>query len=249
MLYIGLCLVVLSACAINPAEQNNAGNDLYSRGEYAEAIVAYQLAQVNNPDQPEAYYNDASALSRSGRVQLALAALEQVLKTADDVLAADAYHNIGNIYFEMALYADAVKAYRESLLLRSDDQETRHNYELALQRLPTETPPPQEAEAEPEEGESDPEATPTPEPSGQDQQTQTPTPSAAEPEETEESGSGEGDTAKATTTPSSPTPNPDGSLTIEDAERILDAVQQDQQTLHEYLDQAISPVPPSEKDW
>ncbi|MBZ0294950.1 MAG: tetratricopeptide repeat protein [Anaerolineae bacterium] len=246
---LGLSLVMIAACAVNPAERNNAGNDLYNRGDYAEAVEAYQAAQVNDPDRPEAYYNDASALSQSGRMQSAIAALEQALKTADDGLAAQAYYNLGNVYFEMALYADAVTAYREALLLRPDDAEARFNYELALQRLPTATPPPQELETDPEEDESEPEVTPTPNPSGQDQPSPTPSPSEGEPEETAEPEEGDGDVTTATVTPSTPTPNPNGSLTIEDAERILDAVQQDQQTLREYLEEAVSPVPPSAKDW
>lgn len=229
-------VLILASCASHPAERNNAGNDLYDRGAYNDAVQAYQIAQVNDPDRPEAYYNAASALSSSGRVQVAIAALEQALKTADEDLAAQAYHNLGNIYFGMALYADALAAYREALLLRPDDADTRYNYELTLLRLPT--PPPNDTE--PEEDEAEP--TPTAESNdGDEPQTATPTPAESATPEPEQGES-------STPTPSTPTPNPNSELSVEDAERILDAIQQDQKTLREFLN-STTIAPTVEKDW
>ena len=226
--------LALTSCEVNPAERNNAGNDLYDQGNYADAVNAYQAAQVAAPDAPEAYYNAGSALANTGRLQSAVEALDQALKTADPELATKAYYNLGNVYFDMAQYDKAIEAYREVLLREPDDADARHNYELALSRLPTVTP--EEQTEEPTQ-----EATPTNDPAGQGDSA-TPTPDNAQ------TPTPQGDESQ-NQNQSAPTPAPEGTLSVEDAERILDAVQQDQQTLREYLERLAAPVQQSEKDW
>lgn len=233
-LLIVLIGVLLAACDVNAAERNNTGVSFYNQGNDEAALDAYQSAMVAAPDQPEAYFNAGSALSNVGRVQTAEAALHQALKTADEDLTAKAYYNLGNIYFDMAQYQQAVDAYRETLLLRPDDENARYNYELALRRLAT--PPPQEDNQQDEqESEAGPTPTPTPDPGGN------------EPEETGEpqgeSPSGEGEES------GTPTPQSDGPLTMEQAEQLLDAVQQNQETLGEYSDRTVPQVETPERDW
>jgi tetratricopeptide (TPR) repeat protein len=226
-----LAFLFLTSCEVNPAERNNAGNTLYEQKEYTEAVNAYQAAQVAAPDAPEAYYNAASALAGTGRLQSAVAALEQALKTSDSDLTVKAYYNLGNVYFDLAQYDKAVEAYREALLRQPDDQDARHNYELALSRLPTPTP---------EDRSPDPQPTPTDNLGGQQESTptpdiiQTPTPQSEDNQSQETA---------------IPTPLPGGTLSVEDAERILDAVQHNQRTLREYLERFTIPVQPSGKDW
>jgi Ca-activated chloride channel homolog len=228
---IVLAFLLLSGCEVNPAERNNAGNTLYEQEGYADAVNTYQAAQVAAPDAPESYYNAASALANTGRLESAVEALEQALKTADAELTTKAYYNLGNVYFDMAQYDKAIEAYREVLLRQPDDEDARHNYELALSRLPTQTP---------EDQSPDPEATPTNNPGGQ--QDSTPTPDMAQ-TPTPQSEDGQNQESSV------PTPMPEGTLSVEDAERLLDAVQQNQRTLREYLERFTTPVQPSDKDW
>lgn len=229
---LALFILLLASCEVHPAERNNAGNALYEQGGYADAVNAYQAAQVAAPDAPESYYNAASALANSGRLQSAVEALEQALKTADEVLTTKAYYNLGNVYFDMAQYDKAIEAYREVLLRQPDDEDARHNYELALSRLPTPTP----------EEQSPQESTPTPtnNPGGQQESTPTPDLSQTPTPQNNENQNQES---------SAPTPMPEGTLSVEDAERLLDAVQQNQRTLREYLERFAAPVQSSEKDW
>src|SRR5690349_20722017 len=87
-------LFLLSGCGANPAERNNAGNDLTVNGAYGEAVNAYQVAQVLNPDAPIPYYNAGVALARNEDLEAAALALEQALKTSDDDLIKQAYYNL-----------------------------------------------------------------------------------------------------------------------------------------------------------
>jgi Ca-activated chloride channel family protein len=226
-----LAFLMLASCEVNPAERNNAGNSLYEQERYVDAVNAYQAAQVVAPDAPESYYNAASALANTGRLGSAVEALEQALKTADEELTTKAYYNLGNVYFDMAQYDKAIESYRKVLLRRPDDEDARYNYELALSRLPTPTPDEQSPDAQPSPtrnagGQED--STPTPD------VVQTPTPQGDEGQNRESFA---------------PTPMPAGTLSVEDAERLLDAIQQNQRTLREYLERFASPVQSSEKDW
>lgn len=243
---LGLALV-LSGCDVNPVERNNAGNALYLAGEHEAAVLAYQAAQVAAPDEPAPYYNVGGALSEDGELEQAVLALQQALKSADEDLSAKAYHNLGNVYYQMARYDDAVLAYREALLLRPDDEDTRHNYELALGRVPTATPPPDEQRSQPEMDESDPEATPTNNPGMNDGPSPTPPPEQGPPDFTPTPLGGAGQAYGEE--PSTPVPLLHGPLSLEEAERRLDAVQQNQQTLQEYLEERATPSVINENDW
>jgi len=245
---IYLFVLLLSGFRVHPAERNNAGNALFQQGSHEAALRAYQIAQVNAPDEAEAYYNAAGSMMRTGRLRDALAALEQALKTADEALAIRAYYNLGNIYFELAQYGRAVEAYREALIRDPGDSDARHNHELALlRRLPTATPTLQEQQTNPEEDEADPDATPTSNPADQDGPTLTPPPdSLPEASQTPRTGFA-GDLESDAV--ASLTPAPGGSLSVEAIERQLDAIQENQQTLREFLLKAATPSPPNGKDW
>lgn len=244
---VWVMVFVLTGCDVNPVERNNAGNALYEQGEYEAAILAYQAAQVAAPDDPAPYYNVGGALLGDGQLEAATLALQQALKEADPDLSAKAYHNLGNVYYQMGAYAEAVLAYREALLLQPEDADTRHNYELALGRVPTATPPPSEQRSEPEMDETDPEATPTNNPGMNDGPSPTPPPEQGPPDFTPTPLGGEG--GELGEEPSTPVPLLHGPLSLEEAERRLDAVQQNQQTLQEYLEERATPSVINENDW
>ena len=243
-----LCMALILSFQVRSVERINTGNVLFQQGNYEAALRAYQVAQVNASDQPEAYYNAASSLVEMGRLRDALSALEQALKTANEELTAKAYYNLGNIYFELAQYERAVEVYREVLIRDPDDNDARHNYELALlRRLPSPTPTLQEQQTNPEEDETDPDVTPTSNPADQTGPTPTPPPeSLPDPAQPPQNGL-TGDLES--NIPTSPTPAAGGSLSVEEIERQLDAIQENQQTLREFLLKAATPAPSNGKDW
>lgn len=241
-------LLALVACGVNAAERNNAGNSLYAQQDYDGALQAYYAAQVAEPDLPVPYYNAAGPLSEQGELEAARASLEQALASADESLAQQAYYNLGNVYFNMAMYPEAITAYQNALLRRPDDDAARYNLELALSRLPTATPPPQEQETEPTQDEPDSTPTPTIQPESQQLPSPTPNTPTTQPDEPQptpspeegEDGDEPGDTLA---------PEEGGPMSIEAAEQLLDAVQQDQQTLREYLQGQATPSDSPEEDW
>lgn len=247
LLILMTCLAFSAACAANVAEQNAAGNRRYRAEDYEAALRAYQAAMVDAPDRPEAYYNAASALAGMEQFSLAVAALEQAIHTGDEGLIARAHYNLGNVYFLMGDFDRAAAAYQQTLLLNPDDDDARYNLELTLRRRLPATPTAIEQQTQPEMGETDPETTPTNEPAGQDGPTPTPPPQDITPEPSATPDSGE--QADAGDDPSTPVPRDGGEMTIEQAERLLDSVQQDQQALRQFLQQPASSGEPGERDW
>ncbi|MAS34202.1 MAG: hypothetical protein CL610_09350 [Anaerolineaceae bacterium] len=247
---VALWTIAALAISLHPqaGERNNTGNALYMNGDNTTALEAYYNAQVRAPDAPQAYYNAASALAGAGRLRDAADALEQALNTANPDMLLEIYFNLGNVYFEMARYDDAVTTYRQALQLDPNDQDVRYNYELALlRRIPTPTPTPQEQKTNPEEDDSDEAPTPTPNPSGQDASTPTPPPISPPDETATPEGGISGD--REDNLPSTPTPSAGGPLSVEDVERQLDAIKENQQTLREFLNHAATPSRPNIRDW
>lgn len=158
VVYLMMMVLLISGCDVDPAERLNAGNDRYFHEDYAGALAAYEAAQVAAPDVPEPYFNAASALVATGQYQRAAAALRQALKSGQPMLMAQAYYNLGNVYFVMSNFDEAVRAYQQALLLNPTDHDARYNLELALRRIP---PPEATPEATPTGTEGN---TPTPEP-------------------------------------------------------------------------------------
>jgi tetratricopeptide (TPR) repeat protein len=227
------------------AKHNSQGNAHYYSGDYEAALRSYQQAQVAEPDEAESYFNAASALVAQGDAGDAVDALKQALRTADDELAANAFYNLGNVYYETERYGQAVEAYKQALIRRPDDQQARYNLELALLNALEPTPTAQEQQTSPDMGETDPETTPTDQPGGFEGPTPTPPPQELEPSATPESGESPGGVDDSAT----PVPQPGGDMTAEQAERLLDQIQQEQQALMEFLQQVGSGGQPLEPDW
>ena len=244
---IGAMLMVLVVACASVAERNNGGNRHHDRGNFRQAITVYQGIMVANPDDPVAYYNMASSLAGLEIFERAVEALEQAIALADDDLIVDAYYNLGNVFFEQGLYLEAVNAYQQALLIDPNDDDARYNLELALQRYIPPSPTAIEQQTNPELGQSDPETTPTNEPGGFDGPTPTPPPmeSSPDPSQTPDTGDQSDFGIEAGT----PIPDDDGSMTIEQAEAILDVVQQDQETLNQFLEDETTSGEPADRDW
>lgn len=218
-----LVAVMLAGCDTDPAERLEAGNAHFQAGDYRDALGAYQAAQVAAPDWPEPYFNAGSALARLGEYEQAAATLNRAIAVGDPALAAKAYYNLGNVYFESGDYSAAARAYQGALLLNPEDHDARYNLELALRRISPPTPTPADEQPEPTAGE-----TPTDAP-GPAPTTETTTPTGA-----------------------APTPSPQplaGTLAPEEAEQLLDAAQRSQRTLREVLQRLTPQAEPLEKDW
>ena len=254
-LLAGVFAVTALGCGAAPERVNDSGHDLLDAGEYGAAAETYRKAQELAPDAGEPYYNAGNALYRSGDYGGAIQEYDEAIKRAEGVLLrADAQFNRGNAFFQMQEYPDAVNAFKEALRLEPDNEETRHNLELAMRLLPT--PEPQQGQ-EPDE---------SPEPGPQGQQLQ-PNEQGQQQDDQEQEPQEEGDQQDEQDVQQQDEEEQDGEpnqqereprpqtepITEDQARQLLEAMSNDAQTLQEQLQQVIVPRDPywvqSEFDW
>ena len=255
-LLAGVFAVTALGCGAAPERVNDSGHDLLDAGEYGAAAETYRKAQELAPDAGEPYYNAGNALYRSGDYGGAIQEYDEAIKRAEGVLLrADAQFNRGNAFFQMQEYPDAVDAFKEALRLEPDNEETRHNLELAMRLLPT--PEPQQGQEPDESQEPGPqgqEQEPQPNEQGQqqDDQEQEPQEEGDQQDEQEQDGQQQDEQdqdGEQSQQEREPRPQTEP-ITPEQAWRLLEAMSNDAQTLQERLQQPIvPPVPQSEFDW
>lgn len=131
LLFMLLCTLSVSA---QKEERKNIrqGNKLYENEQYTEAEIAYRKALEVNAHSPQSQMNLGNALYRQEKTQEALQQYQALTNDEENPeRQANAYHNMGNVLMQAQDYANAVKAYQQSLIKRPSDNETRYNLALA----------------------------------------------------------------------------------------------------------------------
>jgi len=246
------CGLFLFGCGTSAAERNNAGNRLSRQGNFGSALRAYQAAQVIEPDNALVYFNAANALADSNELEQAIAALQQAIARGDAPLIAAAYYNLGNIHFETGDYEAAIEAYRESLRNNPNNDDARYNLELANANRLQATPTAIEMQTNPEQQQANPTVPPTPNPGGQELPTPTPTPPESLPDPGPSPmfvGDDESGEASDENRPT-PVPRSEGEMSVEEAERLLEPVEADQERSSTFRDNYnLQGTLETDKDW
>lgn len=118
----------------------------YEQGDAAAALEQFEKVQERDPNEATLIYNQANCHYKLEEVEQARALLEKVLaQSSDAALLAKAHYNLGNCYFRQAAaqedpgqlqdvlktLQEAVKHYRQTLLIDAEDEEARRNIALA----------------------------------------------------------------------------------------------------------------------
>ncbi len=113
------------------------GNALLAEGKTAEALERYDAAARALPGRKAVHLNRGLALSRMGEEtsDQALQAFQLASDGAgDDAVRARALFNLANGFYKKEDYAEAVKLYKQSLMLAPGNKDAAWNLELAKQR-------------------------------------------------------------------------------------------------------------------
>ncbi len=134
---IGLVIVpLLGFTFLDPAaDRNRRGNLMFHEGRFEEALEYYREAQVENPDAPELRFNAGDAYFKKNAYKDALQEFGQALKSRDPSLLANAYYNMGNVHVRQQNLQQAADAYKRSLALRPDDLDAKVNLEWVLEKM------------------------------------------------------------------------------------------------------------------
>lgn len=132
-----ILLSVLALLAVGAAAQQyperrqvRKGNRAYEKGNYQDAAGRYMRALGAAPSSFEARYDLGNALYRQEMYDQAAQVQQQA--AADSLAApadrAHAFYNLGNTQFRQQKYAEALESYKNSLRLNPDDPQAKFNY-------------------------------------------------------------------------------------------------------------------------
>ena len=134
----GFLLVTGTACLAGSLsawpwsnEQRKAERELKA-GNLEKALRHYEMARLVEPDNPALDYNVGNVLHMGGRFPEAITEYAQALDGSDQKLAEMTHYNSGNTYYRMGDLEKAVSSYVKALLENPQDVDAKHNLEMAL---------------------------------------------------------------------------------------------------------------------
>ena len=113
----------------------NNGNEQYYAGEFEQALGSYKDALLDDPLNEKILFNEADALFKMEKYQEAREGYQKILATNDMDWADQTHFIIGNTYFMENKLPESIEAYKRSLELNPEDFDTKYNLELARARL------------------------------------------------------------------------------------------------------------------
>ena len=128
-------LVALPAPAQAGRSATEEGNRLYDEGRFAEAHDKYLEALREAPDSPTIRFNDGSALYQGEDYANALEAFRAAIESGDPRLLADAWYNAGNAFYRQGQLDESREAFEQALRARPSDIDAKHNLERVLERM------------------------------------------------------------------------------------------------------------------
>jgi len=228
---------ILAASSLNDARK---ANDAYRSGDYETAVRLYQQAIDNDPADARLYFNLGSALAQLGQADESVQAFEKAKELMDDPQQQSmADYNSGTLLSEAEMYDEAIDFFRDALRKNPNDADAKHNYEMSI-RKQLEQQQEQEQEQD-QDGESDDE-------DEQDQQQDQQQDQDQDQEEDHQDDQGDGSQDEQDPQDHE-MPQPD-EISNEEAENILNALDQlEREILENRKKEAEEPPSSNEKDW
>ena len=108
------------------------GNELFHKQDFEKAEVEYRKAADKKAESFEAAFNMADALYKQKKYEEALQQFTALAKQQTDrQRLGEIYHNIGNTLLAMEKTEESIEAYKESLRNRPASEQTKYNLEFA----------------------------------------------------------------------------------------------------------------------
>lgn len=131
-------IVLILAWGVSPvwAQQERKyireGNELFNKQDFEKAEVEYRKAAAKKENSFEATFNMADALYKQKKFDEALKQFSALAETEKDKKRlGEIYHNIGNTLLAMEKTNESIEAYKESLRNNPTSEATKYNLEFA----------------------------------------------------------------------------------------------------------------------
>ena len=132
------CWIISSQIVFAQSEKKliRDGNKLYEKKKFSDAEVAYRKSLNKNQKSKEGNFNLGDAYYKQGKFEEAVKQFESVnSQSADNKTKAAAMHNLGNSFIQSKKYQEGVDAYKQALKLNPKDEDTRYNLAYAQSML------------------------------------------------------------------------------------------------------------------
>ena len=128
-----LCFQLLEAQEVNVIVKD--GNDAYKKGDYKNAAEFYKKVLGKDAKNSTAKFNLANALQKQSNFTDAEKYYEEAADVNDAGFKAKALYNKGLSQVQQQKLTEAVEAFKQSLTLAPDDNDTRENLQRAINEL------------------------------------------------------------------------------------------------------------------
>lgn len=219
----------------NPAANDliEKGNTLYEEGKFGEAEVNYREGQTTGADPFISGFNLGDALFKQERYEEAAVAFQSLPNLTDDKKQkAAAYHNLGNSFLKAQKFQESVDAFKQSLRNNPRDLDTKYNLAYAKRMLQEQQEQQQQDQNQDKENKEDQEKKDQEQQQNQDQKQD-----ENKNEEQKQDQQQQQQDQKQEQQEQQEQPQPqENKISKEDAERMLDALNQDEKEIRDRLE-------------
>ena len=108
---------------------------LYQNGKYDKALEKMLSEQVKDPENLELKYNIANTHYRLNHFDEAMKSYADVALSGDKDLSFKAYYNSGNVAYRQGKLEEAISYYEHSLEIKPDDEDAKYNLDFVREEL------------------------------------------------------------------------------------------------------------------
>lgn len=140
MRQLGILIIISIMSAEVSAQHPNKllreGLAAYQKADYPTAVNKYNQAMGKEADKALSHYNLGAAYYKAGKADSAMMHWQTVATgQGNPGLQAKAWHNIGNAFVKQRNFEKAVDAYKRSLKINPDDEDTRYNLAYSQRQM------------------------------------------------------------------------------------------------------------------
>lgn len=111
------------------------GNELFTEEKFDEANNKYRDALLDDPESAEIHFNIGATQYKKKKYEEAIGEFEKSLSTDDILLQSKNYYNMGNTLYRMGKLPEAILAYTQALKYNPDDVDAKYNLEYVRKKL------------------------------------------------------------------------------------------------------------------
>ncbi len=216
------------------------GDQAYFEQNFEQAELNYRRA-LEQEKSTQGTYNLGNATYRQERFDEAIAHFKEAADGAnDDAGKSRAFHNLGNAHYQAGQFEESVEAYKNALRLNPGDLSTKQNLFRAIRKLPPPKPEQQPQQGDKQDNQEQQEQDQNQQ--NQNQQNQQPQPQ--DPNQSQDQSQPQEDQNQ----PAKQPPQQTQDLSKEEASKLLEIMDQEEQKVQEKLRKAGAKKKQA-KDW